>query len=108
MLQPGQQLSFNTSLKVDSQESRVTSDGGLILPRELDERPGFGEFIEQYLTGSRAKHAREHHTAQRERVLRTNAPGCGAQGPALSLPSSNGFSGRKTPGTSGREGRFDS
>jgi hypothetical protein len=31
------QLSFNTSLKIDSQESRVTSDGGLMLVRELDE-----------------------------------------------------------------------
>ena len=32
------QLSFNASLKVDFQGSRVTSDGGLILVRELDER----------------------------------------------------------------------
>jgi len=30
------QLSFNASLKVDSQGSRVTSDGGLVLVRELD------------------------------------------------------------------------
>ena len=47
------QLSFNASLKVDFQGSRVTSDGGLILVRELDERLGFGELIEQHLTGSR-------------------------------------------------------
>jgi len=52
------QLSFNASLRVDFQGSRVTSDGGLILIRELDERLGFGELIEQYLTGSRAKNAR--------------------------------------------------
>ncbi len=32
------QLSFNASLRVDFQGSRVTSDGGLILVRELDER----------------------------------------------------------------------
>jgi hypothetical protein len=32
------QLSFNPSLKVDFQGSRVTSDGGLLLVRELDER----------------------------------------------------------------------
>jgi hypothetical protein len=32
------QLSFNASLKVDFQGSRVTSDGGLILVREMDER----------------------------------------------------------------------
>jgi hypothetical protein len=36
------QLSFNASLKVDFHGSRVTSDGGLILVRELDERLGFG------------------------------------------------------------------
>ena len=47
------QLSFNTSLKVDFQGSRVTSDGGLILVRELDERLGFGELIDQHLTDSR-------------------------------------------------------
>jgi hypothetical protein len=31
------QLSFNGSLKVDFQGSRVTSDGGLILVREIGE-----------------------------------------------------------------------
>jgi hypothetical protein len=36
------QFSFNSSLKVDSQGSRVTSDAGLILVRELDERRGEG------------------------------------------------------------------
>ena len=46
------QLSFNTSLKVDFQGSRVTSDGGLILVRELDDRLGFGALIEQHLTDS--------------------------------------------------------
>ena len=44
------QLSFNTSPKVDFQGSRVTSDGGLILVRELDERLGFGALIDQHLT----------------------------------------------------------
>jgi hypothetical protein len=34
------QLSFNTSLRVDFQGSRVTSDGGLLLVRELDARLG--------------------------------------------------------------------
>jgi hypothetical protein len=32
------QLSFNNSVPVDFQGARVTSDGGLILVRELDER----------------------------------------------------------------------
>jgi Transposase DDE domain group 1 len=47
------QLSFNSSLRVDFQGSRVTSDGGLILVRELDERLGFSELIAQHLTDSR-------------------------------------------------------
>ena len=40
------QLSFNGFLKVDFQGSRVTSDGGLLLVRELDERLGFGKLID--------------------------------------------------------------
>jgi hypothetical protein len=47
------QLSFNASFRVDFQGSRVTSDGGLILVRELDERLGFGELMEQHLTDFR-------------------------------------------------------
>ncbi len=47
------QLSFNASLKIDFQGSRVTSDGGLILVRELDERLGFGELITQHLSDAR-------------------------------------------------------
>ena len=46
------QLSFNSSLKVDFQGSRVTSDGGLILVRELDERLGFGDLVAQHLSDS--------------------------------------------------------
>jgi len=49
------QFSFNGRLKVDFQGSRVTSDGGLLLVRELDERLGFGELIERHLTDGRAK-----------------------------------------------------
>jgi hypothetical protein len=52
------QLSFNRFLRVAFQGSRVTSDGGLILVRELDERLRFGELIEQHLTDSRANNAR--------------------------------------------------
>jgi len=47
------QLSFNASLKVDFQGSRVTSDGGLILVRELDQRLGFGALIDQHLIDPR-------------------------------------------------------
>ena len=52
------QLTFNASLKVDFQGSRVTSDGGLILVRELDERLGFGELIKQHLADPRGKNSR--------------------------------------------------
>jgi predicted ribosome quality control (RQC) complex YloA/Tae2 family protein len=47
------QLSFNASLKLDFQGSRVTSDGGLNLVRELDERLGFGDLIARHLRDSR-------------------------------------------------------
>ena len=49
------ELSFNSRLRVDFQGSRVTSDGGLLLVRELDERLGFGELIERHLTDGRGK-----------------------------------------------------
>src|ERR1700686_2301031 len=46
-------LLFNASLKVDFQGSRVTSNGGLILVRELDERLGLEKLIEEHLSDSR-------------------------------------------------------
>jgi len=52
------QLSFNRFLRVGFQGSRVTSNGGLILVRELDERLGFSELIDEHLTDSRASNAR--------------------------------------------------
>ena len=53
----GFQLSFNRFLRVGFQGSRVTSNGGLILVRELDERLGFSELIDEHLTDSRANNA---------------------------------------------------
>jgi hypothetical protein len=47
------QLSFNRFLRVDFQGSRVTSDGGLLLVRELDERLGLTRFIQNRLVDSR-------------------------------------------------------
>jgi hypothetical protein len=47
------QLSLNGRLKVDFQGSSVTSDGGLLLVRELPERLGLGALIERRLTGAR-------------------------------------------------------
>ena len=49
------QFFFNASLKVDFQGSRVTSNVGLILVRELDERLGLSELIDQHLTDSQGK-----------------------------------------------------
>jgi hypothetical protein len=47
------QLSFNPSLKVDFQGSRVTSDGGLLLVRELDERLGLSALIAENILDAR-------------------------------------------------------
>jgi hypothetical protein len=47
------QLSFNASLKIEFQGSRVTSDGRLLLVRELDELLGFGDLIRQHLRDPR-------------------------------------------------------
>ena len=49
------QLSFNPRLRIEFQGSRVTSDGGLLLVRELDERLGFSELIARHLTDPRGK-----------------------------------------------------
>jgi hypothetical protein len=54
----GFQPSFNRFLRVAFHGSKVTSNGGLILVRELDERLGFSKLIEQHLTDSRAKNTR--------------------------------------------------
>jgi hypothetical protein len=47
------QLSFNSSLKIDFKGSRITSDGGLMMVRELDKCLGFGDLIVQHLADSR-------------------------------------------------------
>ena len=47
------QLSFNSSLKVDFQGSRVTSDSGLLLVRELDERLGLSALITENIVDDR-------------------------------------------------------
>ncbi len=53
------QLSFNRGLRVAFQGSRVTSDGGLILVRELDERFGLSELIGQHLVDLRTGRNRQ-------------------------------------------------
>ena len=47
------QFAFNGFLKVAFHGSRVTSDAGLILVRELDERLGLETLIAEHLSDSR-------------------------------------------------------
>jgi Transposase DDE domain group 1 len=42
-------LSFNPQLRVEFRGATVTSDAGLLLPRELEERLGFSAVIERHL-----------------------------------------------------------
>jgi Transposase DDE domain group 1 len=46
-------LSFNPQLRVEFRGARVTSDAGLLLPRELDKRLGLDALIERHLTDPR-------------------------------------------------------
>src|SRR5467141_2236986 len=61
------QLSFNPSLRIDFQGSRVTSDGGLLLVRELAERLGLG-----------ALHCQKHDERPARQEHSVAAPGSGA------------------------------
>jgi len=47
------QFTFKGFLKGDFQGSRATSDAGLVLVRELDERLGLAKFIAEHLSDSR-------------------------------------------------------
>jgi hypothetical protein len=57
--------SFNVCLEAGFQGSRVPSDGGLLLERELDERLGFGELIRDdkvFAVGTNAKKVAGRHS----------------------------------------------
>jgi hypothetical protein len=53
------QLSFNSQLRVEFRGATVTSDAGLLLTRELDERLGLDALIERHLTDPRTGHNRQ-------------------------------------------------
>ena len=55
---PGR-LSFNPQLRVEFHGVTVTSDAGLLLPRELDERLGLSALIERHLTDPRMGRTRQ-------------------------------------------------
>jgi hypothetical protein len=52
-------LSFNPLLRVEFRGATVTSDAGLLLPREPDERLGLSALIERHLTDPRTGRNRQ-------------------------------------------------
>jgi len=52
-------LSFNPQLRIEFRGATVTSDAGLLLPRELDERLGLDTLIERHLTDPRTGRNRQ-------------------------------------------------
>jgi hypothetical protein len=74
------QLPFNSRLRIEFQGSRVTSDDGLILVREMDERLGVSDLIAQHVTDPRGTNTR----------CPLRRPG-----PTIGLPPPGGLSGHK-------------
>jgi len=52
-------FTFNPQLRIEFRGATVTSDAGLLLPRELDERLGLSALIERHLTDPRTGHNRQ-------------------------------------------------
>lgn len=52
-------LSFNPQLRAEFRGATVTSDAGLVLPRELDEQLGLSALIERHLTDPRTGRNRQ-------------------------------------------------
>src|ERR671931_201495 len=52
-------LSFNPQLRVEFRGATVTSDAGLLLPRELDDHLELAVLIERHLTDPRTGHNRQ-------------------------------------------------
>jgi len=52
-------LSFNPQLRVEFRGATVTSDAGLLLPRELDDQLGLDALIEHHLSDPRTGHNRQ-------------------------------------------------
>jgi Transposase DDE domain group 1 len=52
-------LSFNPQLRMEFRGATVTSDAGLLLPRELDERLGLSALIDRHLTDPRTGRNRQ-------------------------------------------------
>ncbi len=52
-------VAFNSQLRVEFRGATVTSNAGLLLPRELNKRLGLDALIEQHLTDPRSGHNRQ-------------------------------------------------
>lgn len=62
-------LSFNPQLRVEFQGATVTSDAGLLLPRELDERLDLNALIKRHLTSQGpAQNGTVHPVHRRETI----------------------------------------
>jgi hypothetical protein len=51
-------LSFDPQLRLEFWDATVTSDAGLLLPRELDDRLGLNTLVERHLADPRTGHNR--------------------------------------------------
>ena len=57
-------LSFNPQLRVEFRGATVTSDAGVLLPRELDERLGLSALIERHLSDPHTGYNRQSPQAE--------------------------------------------
>jgi hypothetical protein len=88
------QLKFNGFLKVAFQGSRVTSDAGLVLVRELDERLGLETLISEHLDDTRPGNRQWSDDRSFRSNLRVSPPrsrGLRAPRTARGLPAQNGL-----------------
>ena len=81
------QLSFNSSLRVDFQGARVTSDGGLLVVRELDERLRLSELVDQHLSDSRMTTLGRREKCLRNRSEKGHLPALRCSPDAKPAPS---------------------
>src|SRR5712691_8907844 len=77
-------LSFNPQLRVEFHGATVTSDAGLLLPRELGEHLGLDALIERHLTDPRTGNNRQFPLPDTAAVQdgRTPHPACPVLHPA--------------------------
>ena len=75
------QLSFNSQLRVEFRGATVTSDAGLLLPRELDERLGLSALVDRPLSDPRTGRNRQFPSAGSLPPVRSTAGWLGTKTP---------------------------